>query len=98
MKKVTKEKMERSLEGKYCLIFKNGNYYILNGDVAFCKLNTHGNIFKTIEDARIMVASDIMLEALRGIAAALSQNATFPADLEYCKNTANFAISRATIK
>ncbi len=80
----------------WSIIFKNGNYYIFKDDIKFAKLNTHGNIFKTIEDARILISSNIMLEALNGILAALSQNATFPADLEYCKNTAKFAISQAT--
>jgi hypothetical protein len=37
----------------------------------------------------------MMLEALRGIKAALGQNATFPADVEYARKIAAHAIEKA---
>jgi hypothetical protein len=56
------------------IVFKNGNYYIFKDGVEFCKLNTHGNKFTTLEAAKIMCNSNIMLDALKGIVEAYDHN------------------------
>jgi len=47
-------------------------------------------------NAQLIAAAPELLEACKGILAALSQNKTFLADIEYCKTTAQAAIANAT--
>ena len=47
-------------------------------------------------NARVIAAAPELLAALQGISAALTQNHTFPADVEYCRVTARAALALAT--
>lgn len=47
------------------------------------------------ENARLIAASPDMLQALECIVAVLSQNKTFPADINYAKSAAEAAIAKA---
>ena len=57
--------------------------------------NTEWTIVTDLAGARLIAAAPEMLEALKGALAALSQNKTFPADIDAAKSFIAGAIAKA---